>query len=420
MNITNQATRVVPASRADVGVPATLRRPFLLTCLLLATFLPLCGSLLRWKGLPPGYGAFPPQRVMAPPGFNTWYFAGMCAVVLVMALFLLVPRVYGFKAQKVAATPTTGELPYWFLPALSVMAISWGFMWFGTGLLARFSFVPLWWGFIYALDGLVYARTNGRSIVSARKHEMLVLALVSVVGWYLFEYLNYFVAANWYYPYANLLTPFGNLVWYTLSYTTVWPVCFEWYMLLMTFPAIRLRWANGPKLNPSRATMTGILVGGLALTFLLGLFPYLLFWGLWVGTLLVLGSALMVAGYWTPFAPLAKGDWSRIGVMALATLLNGFVWEFWNYGSQVFRSGVPSNPNYWVYDVPYVNTLHFFSEMPFLGYFGYLVFGVLVWVFWLAVAHLLELDPDFAHHDVMLAEAAKADELAARAAATVG
>ena len=35
-----------------------------------------------------------------------------------------------------------------------------------------------------------------------------------------------------------------------------------------------------------------------------------------------------------------------------------------------------------------------------LGYFGYPFFGLLVWAYWLTVAHLIELDPDFAHKDV--------------------
>jgi hypothetical protein len=38
-----------------------------------------------------------------------------------------------------------------------------------------------------------------------------------------------------------------------------------------------------------------------------------------------------------------------------------------------------TNPNYWQYNIPYVNVIHIFSEMPLLGYFGYIPFGVLVW-----------------------------------------
>jgi hypothetical protein len=378
-----------------------LRKPFLLCILVLATFLPLCGSLLLWHGMPPGYGAFPPQRVEAPPGFNLYYFAAGCVVVAIMLAFLLFPRLFGFKQPAPPMPPTYGPFPFWFKPAVVVTLVSWALMWFGPALIARWTFVPLWWGFIYTLDGCVYALTNGKSLVSVRKHEMLILALVSVVGWYLFEYWNYFVLANWYYPYANLLTPFGNIVWYSLSYTTVWPVCFETFMLLMAIPAIRLRWADGPKLKLPTWLVAATLVVGLALQFGIGVFPYPLFWGLWIGSLLIFGCALTLAGCWTPFDPAAKGDWSRFILMAVATMLDGFVWEFWNFGSQAFRNGVPTNPNYWIYDIPYFNVGHFFSELPALGYFGYLFFGILVWAYWLMVAHLIDLDPDFAHDDVL-------------------
>ena len=51
----------------------------------------------------------------------------------------------------------------------------------------------------------------------------------------------------------------------------------------------------------------------------------------------------------------------------------------WNYGSNVNQLLAITNPNYWIYDIPYVNVIHIFSEMPLLGYFGYIPFGVLVW-----------------------------------------
>ena len=379
-----------------------LRKPFLFLCLLFATFLPLAGGWLKWDGLPPMYGEFPAQAVLPPPpAFNFWYYVAGVATVAVMVAFLLFPRLFGFKAPAETPRVQWGPLPGWFWPAVVVMVASWLLMWFAPPLAARFTFVPLWWGLIYALDGLVYALAGGRSLVSVRKHEMLILALVSVVGWFLYEYWNYFVLSNWYYPYAHLLTPFGNIVWFSLSYTTVWPVCFEMFMLLMALPAFRLRWADGPKVAVPTAVVAAFLVVGLALQFLIGVFPYELFWGLWIGSLLIFGCALVLAGCWTPFTPAAQGDWSRFVLMALGTFFVGFVWEFWNYGSQAWRDA-PVNPNYWIYDVPYFNVHHLpFSEMPALGYFGYLAFGMIVWVYWLMIAHLLDLDPDFAHDDVL-------------------
>lgn len=78
-------------------------------------------------------------------------------------------------------------------------------------------------------------------------------------------------------------------------------------------------------------------------------------------------------------------------LIALGTLVNGFFWEVWNYGSAHPASPI-TNPNYWMYDVPYVNVIHLFAEMPLLGYFGYLPFGVLAWVMWIWAGTVFNFD----------------------------
>ena len=39
--------------------------------------------------------------------------------------------------------------------------------------------------------------------------------------------------------------------------------------------------------------------------------------------------------------------------------------------------------------------MHLFSEMPILGYLGYLPFGFLAWVCWLIVANIYRLPRHF-------------------------
>jgi hypothetical protein len=51
-----------------------------------------------------------------------------------------------------------------------------------------------------------------------------------------------------------------------------------------------------------------------------------------------------------------------------------------------------TNPNYWVYDIPYVNVIHIFSEMPLLGYMGYMPFGVLALVMWIWAGNVFGFD----------------------------
>ena len=73
--------------------------------------------------------------------------------------------------------------------------------------------------------------------------------------------------------------------------------------------------------------------------------------------------------------------------MALAALCCGFFWEFWNWQS------FENNANFWRYDLPYVHVGEIF-EMPFLGYSGYLFFGVECWVMYIACAKLLGLNSE--------------------------
>ena len=111
------------------------------------------------------------------------------------------------------------------------------------------------------------------------------------------------------------------------------------------------------------------------------LLPNQFFFAIWAGPIMIQASALSLGGAWTPFTPIAKGNWGPVLLMAVASLLTGIWWEFWNNWS------APSNPHFWQYDVPFVNVLHVF-EMPLLGYLGYLPFGVGVWVWWLTMARL--------------------------------
>ena len=57
-------------------------------------------------------------------------------------------------------------------------------------------------------------------------------------------------------------------------------------------------------------------------------------------------------------------------LVGLASLISGLFWEIWNYGSLFFQGGYQTNPNYWFYQIPYVDEVHLFSEMPILGYWA--------------------------------------------------
>jgi len=370
--------------------------------LLLLIVLPPAASWFAYPGthLPPGFGVFPPVFVENPPGFNLTVFILVLLAEAAIGLLLLFPQWFGFRQGTPAPLPAPARLPVWFWLGAAMTGFFWWLMWSRAtpfGDLVYYAFTPLWWGFILTLDGIVYRRSGGYSLLASRPRTFAISVLVSVVGWFFFEYLDYFALGNWYYPNSTMpqLSHAAVVALFFVAYTTVWPAVFEWYTLLNTFPKFVARYANGPRLALPGGLM---LWAGFAALAAMVFFPYPFFWALWVGTLAVFAGTLMRLGIPTPFGDMAQGNWSPLILMALSALFNGFFWELWNWGSA--HPALPvTNPNYWTYDVPYVNVIHLFAEMPLLGYFGYLPFGLLVWVMFLWAGRVFGFDVDLIEND---------------------
>lgn len=371
----------------------------LLITLAFIFILPLIGSLAKWGAPPPGYGVFPVLTEVPDPPFNLTYFIAASCVAAFILIFLLFPRLFGFQKPVKRKEPREkAGFPIWFWAALPVLIVCWAIMWTRVSIFwgfEKYTFVPLWWAFICILDGIVYKRNNGISLLSTKLYMVQLLAVVSCYSWFAFEYLNYFVMENWYYPNNEILTNFGNIFWFSLSYTTVLPAIVEWYLLLKTFPALRDRYSNGPRLKLSKPWLIFFYIVGLILSLAMGYYPFELFWVLWVALVPMLSAAMGLMKMWTPFTPIREGNWSPMLLIAIATVANGFFWELWNFGSEWFNKGIPLNPNFWKYSVPYLDKFHIFSEMPILGYFGYLFFGVNCWILWLTAAYIFKFDPNF-------------------------
>ncbi len=350
---------------------------------LLTLIVPLIVAWFKYSDhLPPGFGEFPPTYDGVVPGFSLTYFLIMLAGVIFIAGLILFPKYYGFKGAAVVPRPKSEvSLPWWFWVGGAVMGFFWWLMWtritpFGN--LVYWSFTPLWWGFIFFLDGIVYKRNNGASLFSKKPLTLLISGLVSILGWAYFEYYDYFVHGNWYYPNAHQVgwSEMTVSIEFLITYSTVTPVLFQWYNLLNSFPKMAARYQNGPKMELNGNTM--IIIGAVliaAMTY----WPFMLFWAVWIGPFAVMTGILMKYDIWNPFTDIAKGNWTAGVLIGLSSLFNGFFWEMWNYGSSNPDANPITNPNYWVYNIPYVDVIHIYSEMPLLGYFGYIPFGVLVW-----------------------------------------
>ena len=355
----------------------------LLWPVLLTLLIPLIVAWFIYPShLPPKFGVFPPQFVANAPGFSLPYFLVMLAGVIYIGGLILMPKYFGFKGAPVEPRPTsTKSLPWWFWVGGAVMGFFWWLMWTRVtpfGDLVHWAFTPLWWGFIFFLDGIVYQRNNGASLFSKKPLTLLIAAGVSILGWLYFEYYDYFVLGNWYYPNADKVGWSSTVITieFLITYSTVTPVLFQWFNLLHTFPKMKARYQNGPKMALNGNHM--IFIGSVLIAAMV-YWPYELFWAVWIGPYAVMTGILMRLNIWNPFTDIAKGNWTAGVLIGVSSLLNGLFWEMWNYGSNVNAALPVTNPNYWIYDIPYVNVIHIFSEMPLLGYFGYIPFGVLVW-----------------------------------------
>ena len=377
-------------------------RRFLLFTLFLMLLLPFAGGWLKWRdtewnGLPPGFGIFPERHsLVEEPDFSPVYFAIVAIIALITIAFLVFPRWFGFKPKpSVEETEkhSKAAFPWWFWVGLVVNLTAWAIMWARfdwLGPLVHFTFVPLWWGFILVLDGIVYRRSGGKSILATDLRWMAGLVITSVLFWFLFEFYDYFVLENWYYPNHEIFSPLGYRIWFSLCYTTVWPAIFEFYFLLRTFKTMNTRWTGGRGITLSPTVAALILISGLLVTFGVGALPHVLFFGVWVGPLILTTGALSLAGYWTPFHPVEKGDWTMIALFGISGFLNGIFWETWN---GISHSTVnPVNPSFWRYEVPFIDVAKIF-EMPVLGFVGYVPFGVMAVVAWVFLARLLNWNP---------------------------
>jgi len=340
--------------------------------------------------LPPGFGVFPPQLVAAAPRFNATYFAIIAVLASMVVLLYAVPKIFGIKGGQVKPkVARSAHYPLWFYIGAITMVISWYLMWARPAALSNivpYVFSPLWWGFILLLDGIVFKRNNGDSFISLRPKLMVVCALVSLVGWLFFEFFDYFAGMSWYYPNMQVISHKMTVLVFLVAYTTVWPAVFVWYNFLTTFPGLVARYENGPKWSfLAVSKKTGVLFMLLGYLMMAGLvkWPLLLYWAVWIGPTFVFIGILLMCNISTPMTDnLIRGNWAPALLVMLACILNGFIWEFWNHGSAVPLDPV-MNPNFWKYNIPYVNVIHVFSEMPLLGYFGYMPFGVLVWQFYI-------------------------------------
>ncbi len=343
---------------------------------------PLAGGWLR--GLPPGFWSYPPLIEHTPdqPPFNAWVWAVFAGIILLAASVYLRPACFGFqiRAARPAVSSTARPMPWWGWAGVALAGAAWvgawgRFAWLGS--LGLHLFAPLWLGYVFTMDGLVYRRA-GTSLVARAPRAFLLMFPVSALTWWYFEYVNRFIL-NWWYAGVAGFSPWHYVAYSTICFSTVFPAIFETRAWLATFRWFQVSYAQGPPWRPwPPLAQAALVVAGAAGALVMAWQPGPFFALAWLAPLAILAGALPLAGVSTPLDDLRRGDYTWLLTLALAALVCGLFWEMWNYWS------FPK----WNYAVPYVDRWHVF-EMPLVGFGGYLPFGPECWLFWLAWQRLM-------------------------------
>ncbi len=260
------------------------------------------------------------------------------------------------------SVPAAGgyRLPLRGRVGLVLVAVNWPLNWLLPGLRTQMFFFPLWFGYILAVDGLVFART-GTSLWARGRARFGGLFVMSAPVWWLFELLN-LRTANWHYLGRDRFSDLQFAIGATIAFSTVIPAVFETAELVSTF--LKGARAGRPAGSTKRTHAMLFVVGWVMLACVL-LWPRYFYPFVWTSLVCIVEPINAAAGYQTIFTALREKGWRPIVALGLAGPVCGIFWEMWNYYSY---------PK-WTYSVPFVGVLHVF-EMPLLGYGGYIPFAL--------------------------------------------
>jgi len=252
----------------------------------------------------------------------------------------------------------------------------------GNQVVGRWFTAIVWTGYILFVDSLVY-RIKGASLIATNRAELLIMAVISIAGWWLFEFYN---SPRFWQPggpeiwwhYHNLEpNPFVRRAGYDWAFATIFPALFETADLIeLTVFKHRRR---GRVIKISRSTEYVIIgVGAVAAVVpLLIISPWLVPL-VWLAYIFLLDPLNHLRGWPSLTGDLAVGNYRRLASLLLSGFICGLLWEFWNYWAL----------SKWTYTVPYLGNIKLF-EMPILGFLGFPPFAIECWAMYIFCRSLL-------------------------------
>jgi hypothetical protein len=244
-------------------------------------------------------------------------------------------------------------------------------------------FTPIvWTGYILFVDALVH-KFAGRSLLTTDRLEFVIIAVVSIGCWWLFELYN--SPRFWksdleiWWHYHNLEPNlFLRRVGYDWAFATISPAMFATADLF----AITLftRQTSRTRIKFSKPILIAIAFAGLAGAIVPLVFPSEWFAPVvWLGFILLLDPINYLRGQPSISGDLARGDRRRLWALLASGFVCGVLWEFWNYWAI----------SKWTYTVPFFGSVKIF-EMPVLGFLGFPPFAVECWVMYIFLRSLLQ------------------------------
>jgi hypothetical protein len=240
----------------------------------------------------------------------------------------------------------------------------------------------VWTGYILFIDAWVY-KFKGRSPLMSDRIEFVIVALISIAGWWLFEFYNAprFWNSNlelwWHY---HNLEPnlFLRRAGYDWAFATIFPAMFA-TAELFTITVLKARPALPAIRFPKPLLIVLSLIGAIGVIVPL-VFPSEWFAPVvWLSFILFLDPINALRESPSITGDLARGDWRRLLSLLAGGFVCGLLWEFWNYWAL----------SKWTYTVPYFGSIKIF-EMPVLGYLGFPPFAVECWVMYIFLRSLLK------------------------------
>ena len=342
-----------------------------LAIVLLVVLLPLAGAALAGRDVARVF-EFPPRLEIA---LSYATFSWAAAVAGGAAVLIGAAAGWGGwgKGERTRGKEWTrgtgGRFPWWGVAAIvwtgAWWVLAWGrFDWFWEW--QRYTFFPLWLGFIVTVNALTEWRT-GSCLMRRAPGDWLMLFGVSAVFWWGFEWLNRFVR-NWHYLGVQDFGALAYALHATVCFSVVLPAVGAVAEWLGSFDGWRARVSQGPawKALEWRGTAVVLTIAAAGALVFTGMWPRWFYPALWVAPLaFLLAEPVLMKRDRGVVVEMARGDWTRAATWMVAALICGFFWELWNLHSAAK----------WIYTVPGVDRWHVF-EMPLLGYAGYLPFGL--------------------------------------------